>query len=248
MCGRRLQNNFTIVKGVRMYAEDSKRLVFCVLPKTGVTSFKSFLVKVATGQSEVNFYVHNDRALRRRGVDIIDRGPFPAKYNGYFKFLEVRHPFTRLISAWKDKVYPASFSKKALERAARNATVELTWVRFAEYVAKQNDSLTNRHWQTFGHLCPICNLDFNAITKLESISRDIEYIKEVNRIEGDVNFDRKNAASGPPGKTTDDYMQELPEEVFAALKERYSEDMKLFGYDVIEGRKLTCGYLLEDCC
>ncbi|ELU12072.1 hypothetical protein CAPTEDRAFT_94633 [Capitella teleta] len=188
--------------------------------------------------------MHNDRNNRKHGILPITHGRLRHQYFSYYKILQVRHPFTRLISAYKDKV----FGHPAGDYRSCKLLVEglvPPWVQFAESVANRNSSCRNRHWMPYVEVCPVCDMEFDAVIKLETISTDIEaFFKRY--ISDKFHFYQVHSSAGEPGKTTEDYMNELPEGVLSKLKMMFKTDMELFGYEIDSDRRLSCRYEVHD--
>ncbi|ELT88855.1 hypothetical protein CAPTEDRAFT_190667 [Capitella teleta] len=163
-------NEVTLPTTNHFFADEKHRIMICALPKTGTTSLKGFLMKLATGLDKHLGPSHNETNLIKHGITKVKEGRFPDKYRSYYKFVEVRHPFTRLISAYKDKVVNTANCKGPVHG------VFPTWVQFAEYVANGNSSCVNRHWMSYNDLCPICEMKFDAVAKLETISTDVNQL------------------------------------------------------------------------
>ncbi|ELT99273.1 hypothetical protein CAPTEDRAFT_208643 [Capitella teleta] len=232
----------TLLTTNHFFADEKHRIMICALPKTGCTSWKNFLMKLATGLDKSLGPSHNEENLIKHGITTVKRGIFPDKYRSYYKFIEVRHPFTRLISAYKDKVVDTTNCQGPVDG------VFPTWVQFAEYVANGNSSCVNRHWRPYNELCLICKMKFDAVTKLETISTDVDQFLKRHNFTNKYQFGQLNVRYGVPGKTNEDYINELPEKVFSKLRKKLSADMKLFGYDIDDERRMSCGYGKKGCC
>ncbi|ELT95102.1 hypothetical protein CAPTEDRAFT_202989 [Capitella teleta] len=237
-------HEITTLPASKFFTDEKHRITLCSLPKTGMTSWKEFLRKLATGLDKVG-HSHNRNSLKKRGITV-DEGDkiYQGKYRRYYKLLEVRHPFSRLISAYKNRVYnkPDGPCKGPVRG------VFPTWIQFAEYVVNGNRSCHNRHWMPYNELCPICEMKFDAVTKLETIHTDVADFLERHNFSDEYQFYQRNVAPGPPGKSTEDYINELPQELFSKLRKMLSADMKLFGYDIDDERRMSCGYSNAQCC
>ena len=85
------------------------QVIYCFIPKSGCTTWKRTLAKAikgAEGYLKTEESIHTDQFLRSHGVmglysfrdSEIDK-----RLKTYFKFLVVRHPMERLVSAFRDK-------------------------------------------------------------------------------------------------------------------------------------------------
>ncbi|WP_226664070.1 sulfotransferase family protein [Microbulbifer aggregans] len=109
-----------------------------------------------------------------------------SRFPGLFKFTVVRNPYTRVLSAYLDKI--ARFP----ERPGNNITFD----EFVQKLDQDRDFLySNAHWvpQSDLLLMPAAELDF--IGKVESLDRDLDEIKR--RLQPD-NHDQITSAGPPP--------------------------------------------------
>lgn len=99
-----------------MYTDDVHRYIYCVIGKTSCTSWKRVLLTMAgfrlTNDATVRpeqlpfLKVHNKRLTNRvlkRLVNFTADG-IQFRLNNYFKFVFVREPLERLVSAYRDKM------------------------------------------------------------------------------------------------------------------------------------------------
>ena len=88
----------------------------------------------------------------------------------YTTFLVVRHPFARLLSAYRDKLetlteYNARYHvKDAVKMTARrvfNSTVgdSPSFSEFVDYLVRTPPNLMDKHWAPYTKLCLVIMLD-----------------------------------------------------------------------------------------
>lgn len=112
----------------------------------------------------------------------------------YLKFMFVREPFERLVSAYRNKFtlkYNASFHKRfgtrIVRRYRRNATREalqsgadVTFREFAAYLTDPGttarDKPLNEHWQPVYQLCHPCHIHYDLVGKYETLEEDANYL------------------------------------------------------------------------
>ena len=111
------------------------------------------------------------------------------------KFLVVRHPFERVISAYMDKLEDytrdlkyrggyyyamygadivAKFRQKYQEKFPKNPLFmkkEPSFVEFVEFLIETPVSKYDEHWKPQFLLCPPCHLKFDVIVKMETFER-----------------------------------------------------------------------------
>ena len=111
------------------------------------------------------------------------------------KFLVVRHPFERVISAYMDKLEDytrdlkyrggyyyamygadivAKFRQKYQEKFPKNPLFmkkEPSFVEFIEFLIETPVSKYDEHWKPQFILCPPCHFKFDVIAKMETFER-----------------------------------------------------------------------------
>ncbi|KAB7504761.1 Carbohydrate sulfotransferase 14, partial [Armadillidium nasatum] len=127
------------------------------------------------------------------------------RLQNYKKFVVVRHPFERVISAFKNKFeknYTSSqyFKKRfgvLILKRFRNGdsfNVNGDGVKFSEFVRYMIDtynddpSKLNEHWAPVDQLCHPCDVRYNIIGKYENLEEDAQHILESINAPKDVHF------------------------------------------------------------
>ncbi len=95
----------------RLLVDENHHLLYCMIAKSGSSSIKGELVK-SSGffiESRINetYGVHFPETLARhnlRTLNNYDKKNQRRRLENYWKFLVVRHPFDRLVSAYNDKM------------------------------------------------------------------------------------------------------------------------------------------------
>ncbi|KAG8232474.1 hypothetical protein J437_LFUL012706 [Ladona fulva] len=175
-----------------------------------------------------------------------------------FKFMVVRHPFERLLSAYRDKLenskvglehgvlhFYQKYGRHIVEKYRFNRTIgekgdfkdriEPTFPEFVRYLIDEDlVTRSDDHWIPFYLFCTPCLLRYDAIAKVETMRRDQEYILRSAALLGVEGIKPRWRHQTRGGKTTDDmaksYFSQLSEKQVLALYHKYSLDFDLFGY------------------
>ncbi|XP_063597684.1 carbohydrate sulfotransferase 10-like [Penaeus indicus] len=167
----------------------------------------------------------------------------------------VRHPFARLLSAYRDKMIkknpiPVRFKFRELQKyiiakyRGSNSTDNSSFPSFAEFVQHVIDSTEEyvtpkdwtdnvKCWLPYWVHCGVCSSDYNIIMKLESMKDDERFLITLSRLE-----ELKNVASWVhlKGSSSEDLAKEYYKDVtrrqMMELYQRYQPDFKLFQYDI----------------
>lgn len=160
----------------------------------------------------------------------------------HFKFLFVREPFHRLLSAYRDKffgknrIYTNRFRKMIVEafrprdiETVGMATNNVTFTEFLKYIVTYTGYMTsNDHWQKYEQLCFPCAFEYDFIGHFETLEEDAVYLLKKAGIDDRVAF--------PPvrlSRATSDFMtyySQVPHEVIFKLGEAFKPDFEMFGY------------------
>ncbi|KAK1906761.1 Carbohydrate sulfotransferase 11, partial [Dissostichus eleginoides] len=152
-----------------LVVDEDHELIYCYVPKVACTNWKRVMM-VLTGRGKYSDPMEipsneahipsNLKTLNQYSISEINH-----RLKNYLKFLFVREPFERLVSAYRNKFtlkYNSSFHKRfgtrIIRRYRKNATQEalvngadVKFKEFAEYLvdpATQRDGPLNEHWQT----------------------------------------------------------------------------------------------------
>lgn len=166
----------------------------------------------------------------------------------YLKFMFVRHPFERLLSAYRNKFnsnYSSSeyfhlrYGRQIVRQYRINASEEsltkgsdVTFNEFVRYVIDPKTAAAvggfNEHWKPVSELCLPCTIRYNVIGKYETLMDDAWLVLEKARL-GWIGFPR----SERPSSTTslvEEFFNQLTQEELMHLYHIYELDFRLFDY------------------
>ena len=157
----------------------------------------------------------------------------------YYKFMVVRHPLDRLVSAHNDKIILidnnlAKERKQVLDLHFKNhGKVSNDLHAFIEYILETKSHL-NRHWAPVTALCDPCNIKYDKIVKLETQTDDlldvISHLGPYHRMNS-VHANHKGSGAAHSFSWNLSRFNGVNEELFRRfLHIGFEQDMKLFGY------------------
>ena len=186
---------FEIPDEIRRYFSFSERhhLVYCSIQKVG-TSFWLQVMQLLMGKVREGGLFDVRSFLHSTGIrgDYSFRTKSPAeiaeKLRFYKKFLFVRDPFSRLFSAYMDKVFlptrriflfaeTAELDAKGGEgrpREGRRCLLNVTFQSFLTVIT--NGGAQDPHWSPMHLHCSPCSVDFDYVGKMETFMADTEFI------------------------------------------------------------------------
>ena len=161
--------------------------------------------------------------------------------NSLFVFSFVRHPFERLVSAYKDKVLRGG-CKKMYGAEREYFDRHKSFPDFIRFVSKQhkNNSVVNGHWNLLSQNCQHCSIPYNVVGKLETFDEDVNYIILKNGLEHILPVEnakkvklnttsRKSKTNKKKESLT--YFSKLTKEQIKELYQIYKIDFEMFGYE-----------------
>ncbi|XP_042227741.1 carbohydrate sulfotransferase 11-like [Homarus americanus] len=152
----------------------------------------------------------------------------------FTKFIIVRHPFERLLSAYRNKVEGPKRTRyqgspfRYVKKYRSNATqTDITWPEFVTYLIN-GGYVRNNHWRPYGTRCHLCAIDYDIIAKYETLVKDSEeFLRRVGAPES-LHYPEYH-----PSSTKDileSYMKKLTKEQIDRLYHTYKQDFILFQY------------------
>ncbi|MPC26733.1 Carbohydrate sulfotransferase 14 [Portunus trituberculatus] len=187
----------------------------------------------------------------------------------FFKFLLVRHPFSRLLSAYRDKVEAAqhwslkqlrehifttlaeaNLTKRRPNKDSQNSGDDIPTFRdFLEYILinKWTGGGFDSHWAPYWHLCSPCFIQYDAVAKLETAHTDLKYIWHHMRLKEPVPWINRSSQNSTSGSTINHYYQGLSPDLIARVYHHYSLDFKMFQYDILDVVRQGGHCHMQDC-
>lgn len=160
----------------------------------------------------------------------------------YTLFIMVRHPFERLLSAYRNKFSDTSYSKYFQDRYGRHIikkyrmtpttfdinNTNVTFHEFSSYLIKEGTN-TNEHWMSVYDLCLPCAINYTLIGHYETLNEDTKTVLDMIGASY-INFPLTR--SGHTKERLKMYFQQLSLHEIRLLYKLYEKDFKLFGYNL----------------
>lgn len=233
--------------------DDLHELLYCYVPKVACTNWKRVLM-IATGKWPGNdpLKIPADEAHSPGTFQRLNNYTLPEiekKLATYDKLIVVRHPLERLLSAYRNKFeakheksakyFQSRFGKKIVKKYRSNATEEslkngddVTFREFVDFVTDDSENGTrNEHWRPIYELCQPCIVNYNLISKYESLIEDATEVLERIGVTS-INFPAKPSSSEPTSSKLDRYYSTLSYKQLRKLADLYKLDLKLFDYSL----------------
>lgn len=233
--------NIDLLEGVPLYDLDysinislNHNYIYVETPKVACTTLKTILQDLEKKQP--NFKRNNTMEVHNRDLSPLTK---PSKINDFeellnssiFKFCFSRNPYSRLLSAYLDKICRNKPHKREvlihLGKDPEDLDQEISFEQFVNVVCEQPVSSMNPHWriqyyQTFQKL-----IDFDFIGKIELFPNDLHFALQ----HVDKTYQRYLSAETKPPINSGQYIlkyytHDLEEKVYS----KFIKDFKFFGY------------------
>ena len=238
-----------------MYVDDRLHYVYCLISKVACTSWKRVTLML-TGRMRgeqttalrkrlIHDVVFSDRYLDRLHLSY-NPEEIQNRLDNYFKFMFVRDPFERLVSAHRELFvklnipYYKIHGRRIIQMYRANATNEsltagndVTFEEFVRYIldpVARQEVLVDRHWMSFHETCHPCYIRYDFIGKFETLREDAVYV--IKRLGGGIAFpddpDNKWMRSG---ELVEKMRRSISDATYQRLRELYALDYELFDYN-----------------
>lgn len=236
-----------------LIVDDKHKLLYCYVPKVACTNWKRVLM-VLTGDGRYReplaipaneaHVAGNLRSLSEYSTAEINK-----RLRTYLKFVFVREPFERLVSAYRNKFtrsYNTAFHKrygtKIIRRHRADPQAEALEkgndVSFEEFVyylvdpQTQREEPFNEHWERVHSLCHPCLIHYDVVGKYETLEQDSRYILKLAGAEGEVKFPVMSKSTRTTGDMAAKFFDNISPFYQKKLFNLYRMDFLLFNYSV----------------
>jgi len=197
-----------------------ERLLYCPVFKAASTSWLVNFLKLSNRTSKINPKAGN---LHKKSINLF---PAPATFKlrkkifaESTKFIVVRHPFERLVSAYRDKL--AGFTRNPSYLAMRKHVIDKyrknkksksqipTFRESFDFILAELEKreagsekiLIDGHFMPYSSRCKPCSMSYDVIIKFETLEEDSQYLIEQCGLDDRIGVLHENQApTGPETK------------------------------------------------
>ncbi|XP_051284462.1 carbohydrate sulfotransferase 12 [Dicentrarchus labrax] len=252
--GKRTVEDMSDKELENLIVDDKHGIIYCYIPKVACTNWKR--VMFVLNQSEPYHdpmsipgdlvHMHSKYTL----LNSFPRIEMKAKLKHYTKFLFVRDPFVRLISAYRDKFqrhneyYYKNYARYILRQYGNQpdppqtvdeafaSGVRPSFYNFIQYLL---DPLTEKreplepHWRQMHRLCHPCHIQYDFVGHQETLQDDAEQLLKTLHLKDVINFPPSYENMTSPDSVLN-WFRTVPLEDRRKLYKLYEGDFRLFGY------------------
>ena len=222
---------------------DEHKFLFCSVPKVACSNWKRVLMVLDGEATDSNAI----RRVNHKGFTFLEDLPplaIKRKLKEYHKFMFVREPLARLLSAYKDKFmlnntsFHKSYGRKIVKKVRKNAHAnskgdDVTLKEFLQYIAESHVEDMNEHWMPFYELCQPCVVSYDFIGSFENLEADANQVLKKLNVDEQVSFPRQQkyyqegGKGYAPKKIT---AKDVSSKLLTKVLRKYAKDYDMFSY------------------
>ena len=204
---------------------------------------------------EVHKFFNYSNSIRARNIDELVR----LNNTNIFKFMFVRHPFERLVSAYNSKLERPKtrkasknerkilimqirkYQEKNMNMSSNDpclatSSSQFPFSCFVDYVLEE---AKNTHWWPYTELCRVCHVQYDLIGHVEDFHDDFQILQEkfsANKVLMEISKQKKkrncknNCTEDKKGAYLQ-YFHQLAKTTILRLYHKYKSDFELGRYD-----------------
>ena len=209
-----------------MFVSENFKLIACRLFKVGSTNIGRVIYALdhLTDYSNIG---EIDKRKARKGALLNTRTMAvdleSNKMKTYTKFMFVRDPLERLLSAYRARNPHGIFKKWK----------RLSFRKFLNLILDKPDEKSNLHFVSFSRMCHPCVINYDFIGLLDNYERDMRQILRSVGAENAVILPKRNQTGYTHKKTGEvlkRYLKDVPKATIQKIYERYYLDYYIFGF------------------
>ncbi|KAJ8333302.1 hypothetical protein SKAU_G00421980 [Synaphobranchus kaupii] len=229
---------------------DEHHFLYCYVPKVACSNWKRVLKVLSGALESVHVKLKMDHKSDLLFLSDLKPEEISYRLKHYFKFLFVRDPMERLLSAYRNKfgeieAYQKKYGVEIVRRYRKNpgkATGDdVTFAEFVRYLLDEDVERMNEHWMPVYNLCQPCAVSYDFIGSYERLQEDAQYVLERVAAPPHVQFPERQTWYKPvTPQTLQYYLCSLPPRLLSELLPKYILDFSLFSYSLPNTTQQHC--------
>ena len=237
-----------------LIVNEEHKVIYCQIPKVACTQVKR-IFQALNGNYQSVYEVKSVDILPFTYLEDKKFSEEQRRYmlKNFYKFMIVRDPIERLVSAYRNKLEDKSnpgmllkeLSKKMRKlfdarrqgyNKTKTAAYYITFPEFIHHIIETPLHELNQHWMPFNDLCRPCDIQYDFIGSLDNLKRDTTYVMKKVKLDETKYYVKKTIGSvkQTTRKSTANFLKDVPKDHFDRLVKMLQLDFELFGYSLPE--------------
>ncbi|XP_022243753.1 carbohydrate sulfotransferase 11-like [Limulus polyphemus] len=224
----------------------------CYSLKAGSTSILTFLFQLPINREK--YPQNQDFHISSRTASMVHSfRDYQNKFRGYFLFTFVRHPFSRLVSFYRDRIlHHYMLNNTHPVPGQRDVYINLPTplehlhgqkISFRKFIHTvinsdfRNLSTFDHHWVPMWRMCAPCHINYNFFGKVETMMNDFSYLSSRLGLTREFKqgqsllWQHQSAKSNASSESMiQEYIDQLTHEESSQLYKMYQLDFELYDY------------------
>ena len=220
-----------------LIVDDKYKLIFCVVPKAGCTSWKRvFLVMSGKAESVNSVLRIHVRSHYHYLSSYTSKSEIDKRLKTYTKFIVSREPLSRFISAYVDKFLNRRnpLGQWTAWKASNGTKLHFDFAEFIHFVsnsAKKNGAYKlNPHWRPVTLQCQPCAVNYDFYSIVSTANEDADFILKFVGAPPWLHLPHANSNNST--ERAKDLLSELTPSLLQKIESVYKDDYNIFGYDM----------------
>ncbi|PSN37473.1 hypothetical protein C0J52_22171 [Blattella germanica] len=243
------------------------KLLYCWIHKVASTSWIALFSHLAN-RTNIEEYYREIKFLSPKTTEELQSA------KRYYKIIAVRHPFQRLVSAYRDRIQDNSrFTSQAWAYVPRifaltrpklhrgqifkNAyynhcrlLIVPSFEEFVTWLLSIPSEHYDVHWNLYSQHCDPCSLKYDAVIKMDNFTglEEEQLMKDMGIDQLNLSLEHFQKTLGGPTtfNITCQYFQQLTLDQAQGLYEVYQRDFKMFSYSPLPYMKCAKNHNIPD--
>lgn len=223
-----------------IYISPRYNYAYAFTPKAGCTTVKKLLTDAEFAEPQAYTdveYLHYREFLPFLKPSQVGDPKVFFQRKDIFKFCFVRHPYSRLLSGYLDKVVGRKPQRDSiLATLGKDQTYEPTFAEFIKAVCAQPVHKQDQHWRVQYYLTYQMGIDYDFIGRFENLRHDVSQVAEqlgiLSFLTEDILGSPTQQAMGQHHATGADALVEkyYDASLKRMVQRAFEEDFEFFGY------------------
>ncbi|XP_071950696.1 carbohydrate sulfotransferase 14-like isoform X2 [Antedon mediterranea] len=227
----------------QIIVDEERKFLYCYVPKVACSNWKRIIKYIQGSLDDINTVQKMDHKKDLVFLDSFSKEEIDVKLKTYFKFMFVRDPISRLVSAYRNKfkenivAFHKRYGVPIVKKYRRNLVEgnvkgdDVSFEEFIRYLLDTDTSDMDMHWRPMNELCQPCAVNFDFIGSFEYLSVDANNVLKTIGAESNTFFPQRQQWYKPTTQEKiSDEMNSVHLNYLQRFVEKYLVDFIMFGY------------------